>query len=92
VTAPYIDIDPEAILIPQRLESSALGDDAPEEDVSRWHIIESKRKLTLCGLFVSQGSERCLLSKTPDGRRCETCIDRFGEEVVRDPDSPNQRH
>ena len=71
MTAPYVDIDPEAILIPMRVETSM------------WHIIDVERVLTWCGLFLSQGSERCLWSETPEDRRCVTCVGRFGEDVVR---------
>jgi hypothetical protein len=73
VTAPYVDIDPEAVFIRMRV------------DPSLWHIIDAERELTWCGLFLSQGSERRPLSETPDDRRCETCVARFGEEVVRGP-------
>jgi hypothetical protein len=73
VSAPYLEIDPEAILI-------RVGTDA-----SLWHIIDTERMLTWCGLFLSQGSERCLLSQTPETHRCETCIGRFGEDIVRNP-------
>jgi hypothetical protein len=83
MTAPYVDIDPEAILVPQRLESSALGDNAPQEDVSRWHIIDAERAQTWCGLFMSRAWERRPFSKTPEDGRCETCVSRFGQDVVR---------
>jgi hypothetical protein len=73
VTAPYVDIDPEAVLIRTRV------------DASLWHIINAEQSLTWCGLFLSQGSERRLWSETPEDRRCETCIGRFGEDVVRSP-------
>jgi hypothetical protein len=73
VTAPYVDIDPEAILIRMRV------------DPSLWHIIDAERELTWCGLFLSQGSERLPLSETPEDRRCETCLGRFEEDVVRGP-------
>jgi hypothetical protein len=73
VTTPYVEIDPEAILIRMRV------------DASLWHIIDAERELTWCGLFLSQGSERRPLSETPEDRRCQTCIDRFGEDVVRRP-------
>jgi hypothetical protein len=71
VTAPYVDIDPEAILIRMRV------------DASWWHIIDADRALTWCRLFMSQGWERRPLSETPEDRRCETCVSRFGEDVVR---------
>lgn len=69
MTAPYVDIDPEAILIRMRVNASL------------WHIIDAERALTWCGLFLSQGSERRPLSETPEDRRCETCTNRFGEDV-----------
>jgi hypothetical protein len=71
MTAPYIDIDPEAILVRMRVETS------------RWHIIDAERELTWCGLFLSQGSGRRPLSETPENRRCDICVARFGEVVVR---------
>lgn len=71
MAAPYVDIDPGAILIRMRVETS------------RWHIIDAERALTLCGLFLSQGSQQRSWSETPEGRRCQTCLDRFGESVVR---------
>ena len=74
MTAPYVEIDPEGILIPIRAE------------VSRWHIIDAERGITWCGLFLSQGSERRPFNETPESSRCETCINRFGEGVVRHPD------
>jgi hypothetical protein len=77
VTAPYLEIDPEAILIPQHL--------AMEIDVSVWHICDAGQVLTWCGLLLSRGSERRPISETPEDRRCETCINRFGEGVVRHP-------
>jgi hypothetical protein len=52
-------------------------------EASLWHIIDAERSLTWCGLFLSQGSERRLWSETPEDRRCETCVGRFGEDVVR---------
>jgi hypothetical protein len=70
VTTPYVEIDPEAILIRMRV------------DASLWHIVDPERDLTWCGLFLSQGSERRPLSETPEDRRCETCIGRFGHDVV----------
>jgi hypothetical protein len=71
VIAPYPEIDPEAILIRMRV------------DVSLWHVIDAERDLTWCGLFLSQGSDRRPLSETPEDRRCETCVNRFEEGVVR---------
>ena len=73
MTAPFVDIDPEAILVRIRVETS------------RWHIVDSKRLRTWCGLLLSEGSMRRPLSETPEDRRCETCISRFGEDVVRSP-------
>ncbi len=73
MAAPYVEIDPEGILIRMRVERS------------RWHIIDAERALTWCSLFLSQGSERRPLSETPEDRRCETCIERFGEDVVHNP-------
>jgi hypothetical protein len=73
VTAPYVEIDPAAILIRMRV------------DASLWHIINAELALTWCGLFLSQGSEKRPLSETPEKRRCEACIIRFGQDVVRNP-------
>lgn len=70
MTTPYVEIDPEAILIRMRV------------DASLWHIVDPERDLTWCGLFLSQGSGRRPLSETPEDRRCETCISRFGHDVV----------
>jgi hypothetical protein len=75
MTAPYVEIDPQAILIPQHL--------AKELDVSMWHVIDVERALTWCDLFLTQGSERRQWSETPEDRRCQTCLSRFGEDVVR---------
>jgi hypothetical protein len=75
MTAPYVEIDPQAILIPQHL--------AMELDVSMWHVIDVERALTWCDLFLTQGSERRQRSETPEDRRCQTCLSRFGEDVVR---------
>jgi hypothetical protein len=69
VTTPYVEIDPESILIRMRVE------------VSRWHIIDAERGITWCGLFLSQGSERRPFSETPGDVRCEICINRFCEGV-----------
>jgi hypothetical protein len=77
MTVHYVDIDPQGILIPQRL--------GMEEDVSLWHIVDAEQAVTWCGMFLTQGSERRLWSETPQDRRCETCIGRFGGEVVRSP-------
>ena len=71
VAAPYVNMDPEAILIRMRV------------DASQWHIMDPERELTWCGLFLSQGSERRPLSQTPEERRCAACIARFGEDIVR---------
>lgn len=79
MSASYVEIDPEAILIPQHL--------AMEIDVSLWHICDAGRVVTRCGLFLSQGSERRPISETPEDRRCETCITRFDKVVVQHPDS-----
>jgi hypothetical protein len=65
-------MDPEAVLIRMRV------------DVSLWHLVNAEQSLTWCGLFLSQGSARRPLSETPQDRRCQTCISRFGEDVVRD--------
>ena len=73
VTTPYIDVDPEGILICLRGEASL------------WHIVDPERELTWCGLFLFQGSESRLFSETPEERRSAICIGRFGEEVVRSP-------
>jgi hypothetical protein len=71
VTAPSVEIDPEAILIRMRVEAS------------KWHIIDAERALTWCGLFLSQGWERRQWTKTPEDRRCQTCLSRFRERMVR---------
>lgn len=71
MTAPYVDIDLEAMMIRMRV------------DASLWHVIDPERELTWCGLFLSQGSERRPLSETPENRRCESCVSRFEEDVVR---------
>jgi hypothetical protein len=31
-----------------------------------------------CGLLLARGTQQRLLSETPEDRRCETCISRFG--------------
>lgn len=77
MTIPYVEIDPRAILIPQHL--------AMELDVSMWHVIDVGQALTCCELSLTQGSERRQWSETPEDRRCQTCIGRFGEDVVRGP-------
>lgn len=74
MTAPYVEIDPDGILIRKRVQTS------------RWHIIDAERALTWCGLFLSQGSDRRPFSETPQGHRCEPCITRFGDDVVRHTD------
>jgi hypothetical protein len=75
VSALYVDdVNPVAILIRMRV------------DTSRWHIVDSERELTWCGLFLSQGSDTRLLSETPSDRRCGTCVDRFEVDVLRRPD------
>jgi hypothetical protein len=79
MTPQFIEIDPEAILIPQ-----CLG---MEIDVSVWHICDAGRMVTWCGLLLSRGSERRPLSETPEERRCVTCVSRFGEGVIRHPAS-----
>jgi hypothetical protein len=79
MTVPYLEIDPEAILIPQRL--------GMEIDVSLWHICDAGRMVTWCGLLLSRGSERHPLSETPEDRRCGTCISWFSEKVMQHPDS-----
>ena len=71
---PYVEIDPEGILIRMRVERSY------------WHIVDAERELTWCGQFLSQGSERRPFSETPEVRRCQICIGRFSENVVRHPD------
>lgn len=73
MTEPHIDIDPEAILIRTRIGTS------------RWHIIDAERTLTWCDLFLSRGSEHRSLSETPEDRRCETCMRRFREDIIRHP-------
>jgi hypothetical protein len=80
VTAAYVEIDPEGIKLPPPLENRALV-----EAVSLWHIVDAERALTWCGQFLSPGSERRLFSDTPEERRCQTCIGRFGHDVVQDP-------
>ena len=67
--APY-DLEPEAILIRMRV------------DASLWHIIAESAR-TWCGLFLSPGSDKRLFSETPEDRRCEICITRCGQYVVR---------
>ena len=74
VSTPYVDVDPMAIFIRMRV------------DTSRWHIVDTERELTWCGLFLSQGSDIRLLSETPSDRRCGTCVGRFEEGVFRRPD------
>jgi hypothetical protein len=83
VTAPFVEIDPEAILIIPSLDATVRGNEAIQRDASLWHIVDVERALTWCGLFLSRGSERHRLSETPEDRRCETCISAFGEDVVR---------
>ena len=71
MTAQYVEIDPEAILIRMRV------------DRSLWHVIDVERELTWCGLFMSQGSERRPMSETPEDRRCGICVGRFGGSILR---------
>lgn len=85
MTVPYVDVDPDAILIPQRFDASALGDGVLREDLSRWHIVDPEREITWCGLFLSQGSERRPLSETPEDQRCATCLSRVAEASVVHP-------
>jgi hypothetical protein len=73
MAVPYVETDPEAILVAMRVETSW------------WHLVDSRRLRTWCGLLLSEGSTRRLLSETPEDRRCRTCITRFGEVVVRNP-------
>ena len=75
MSVPYVEIDREAILIPQHL--------AMEIDVSVWHICDAGRMVTWCGLLLTRGRERRPLSETPEDRRCGTCISRLGEGVIR---------
>jgi hypothetical protein len=64
---PFDEIDPEAILIRMRVETS------------RWHIIDEERELTFCGLFLSQGFGRRPFSETDVDLRCERCVARFSK-------------
>src|ERR1700761_3850829 len=84
MTAPYVEIDPQGILIPPSLDGSGLRFEDLLEEVPMWHIIDEERALTWCGLFLTQGSDRRLFSETPEDRRCQICIERFGEDMVRD--------
>ena len=75
MSIPYVDLDPAAIFIRMRV------------DTSRWHIVDAERELTWCGLFLSQGSDTRLLSETPPDRRCGICVDRFEEDIIRRPNA-----
>ena len=44
MTAPYVEIDPEAIQIRMRV------------DASLWHIVDKEGGVTWCGLFLSQAA------------------------------------
>jgi hypothetical protein len=70
VATPFIDVDPEAILIRMQLNAS------------QWHIVDRERDLTCCGLFLSQGSERRPFSEAPADLRCARCIARFSYDIV----------
>jgi hypothetical protein len=85
MTTPFVEIDPEGILIPQRLDGNALGDQVLQVDVSLWHIVDAEHALTWCGLFLAPGSERRPFSGSPEDRRCQTCIGRFRSDVIRSP-------
>jgi hypothetical protein len=59
VTAPYTEIYPQAILIPQRL--------AMELDVSLWHVIDVSRAFTWCGLTLDARFGSTLMERDPPG-------------------------
>ncbi len=85
MAATFIETEPEGILIPPALKVSN-PEDLFQSNVALWHIVDDERALTWCGLFLSQGSGGRPFSETPEDRRCETCIVKFGEGVVRHPD------
>ena len=43
-----------------------------------WHLAQSERPFTLCGLLIEYGSRRLLWSDTPDDGRCALCVRRLG--------------
>ena len=50
---------------------------------ARWHLIQTERPLTYCGLEFSYAfSERRLWSETPQDQRCQSCVGRL-ERVSR---------
>jgi hypothetical protein len=85
MTAPCLEIDPEAALVSRCLESSGLGDSAPQEDSWRWRITATEREPSWCRLFMSQGWVRRPWGERSEDSSCKMCISRAGEYVVRDP-------
>ena len=79
MTVPHVGMDPQAILLRPPLEKTAIVTEGLQ---AMWHIIDAKRALTWCGLFLSGGSDRRLWSETPEERRCEACVGRFGSDVA----------
>jgi hypothetical protein len=82
MATPYVKAGPEAIHIVPSLDAGSLANEARQGDASLWHIIDGERALTWCGLFLSHGSERHPFTETPKDRRCEKCINGFGEDVA----------
>lgn len=43
-----------------------------------WHLVQTQRPLTWCGLEFSYAfSQRRLWSETPEEQRCQSCVDRL---------------
>lgn len=54
-----------------------LGDDGTS---SLWHLSNSERAFTLCGIDVGYANPRLPWADTPVERRCEVCLGQLGGE------------
>ncbi len=73
-----VEMEPEGVFL------HLLGD---SETSSLWHLTNSERALTLCGIDVGYDNPRMAWVSTPQNRRCEVCMGQFDENPGRSRDN-----
>ena len=63
-----VEMEPEGVFL------HLLGDDGTS---SLWHLSDSERAFTLCGIDVGYANPRLPWGDTPVDRRCEVCVGQF---------------
>jgi hypothetical protein len=69
-----VEMEPEGVLL-HLLDYDSPPEGEPRADSSLWHVADAERARTWCGIDVGYGMPRRRWSETPEGQRCQICLD-----------------